>query len=99
MGGEAEGGTAAFTSPWFRVMLGFITFGLLALSIIAGVISYRNWQRLSKGDEFEEFVESEARSRREYMALCGVFISASLGFGIALFAIPVYILGVCVRGR
>ena len=94
LGGEA--GSGVFTDTGFRVLLGFITFGLLAVSVIAGFMSYRNWQRLS---EKSDFVEAEGRGREEFMAMAGVFVSASLGIGIALFAIPIYILGICVRYR
>ena len=94
LGGEA--GTSIFTSTGLRVVLGLITFGLLAVAIVAGFISYRNWQRLS---EKESFANAEGRGREEFMAMAGVFISASLGIGIALFAVPIYVLGMCVRYR
>ena len=94
LGGEA--GSGVFTSTWLRVLLGFITFGLLAVAVAAGFVSYRNWQRLS---DKSSFVEAEGRGREEFMAMTGVFVSASLGIGIALFAIPIYILGICVRYR
>lgn len=94
MGGEE--GSGPFTSTGFRVMLGIITFGLFAVAITAGLTSFRNWRRLSNK---ESFMDAEARGREEFMAMAGVFISASLGIGIALFAIPIFILGICVRYR
>lgn len=94
MGGEA--GSGVFTSTAFHVLLGLITFGLLAVAIIAGIVSYRNWRKLS---EKPSFTDAEGRGREEFMAVAGVFVSASLGIGIALFAIPIYVLGMCVRYR
>jgi hypothetical protein len=94
LGGEA--GSGIFSSTEFRVLLGFITFGLLAVAIAAGLTSYRNWRLLS---DKPEFIDAEGRERQEFMAIAGVFVSASLGIGIALFAIPIYVLGICVRYR
>jgi hypothetical protein len=94
MGGEL--GWAVFTSTGMRILLGVITFGLLAVATAGGIISFNNWRRLSSRDEF---IEAEARGRKQFMALVGVFVSVSLGVGIVWFAIPVYILGICVRGR
>lgn len=94
MGGET--GSSVFTQTGIRILLGFITFGLLAISIAAGYISYRNWRKLSTQPEI---VEAEGRGRQEFMALFGLVVSVSLGVGIIWFAIPIYILGICVRGR
>lgn len=94
MGGELDSGP--FTTTGMRLLLGFITFGLLAVATAGGLISFSNWRKLSSS---ESFVEAEGRGRRQFMALVGVIISVSLGVGIIWFSIPVYILGVCVRGR
>jgi hypothetical protein len=91
-----EVGSAVFTSVGMRILLGVVTFGLLGLTIASGLISFRNWQRLS---ESCEFVEAEGRGRKQFMALVGVLISVSLGIGIIWFSIPIYILGICVRAR
>lgn len=91
-----EAGSGVFTSVGMRVLLGVITFGLLAVATAGGMISFRNWRRLS--DE-NEITEAEGRGRKQFMALVGVFISVSLGLGIIWFAIPIYILGICVRAR
>jgi hypothetical protein len=91
-----EAGSGVFTSVGMRILLGVITFGLLAIATAGGMISFRNWQRLS--DE-SEITEAEGRGRKQFMALVGVFISISLGLGIIWFAIPIYILGICVRAR
>lgn len=93
-GGEM--GSSVFTTTGMRVLLGFITFGLLAIATAGGLISFSNWRKLS---ENEAFIEGEARGRKQFMAKVGVILSISLGVGIIWFAIPVYILGLCVRGR
>jgi hypothetical protein len=79
-----------------RVLLGVVTFGLLAIATAGGLISFRNWRRLS---ESRDFMEAEGRGRKQFMALVGVFISISLGIGIIWFSLPIYILGICVRAR
>jgi hypothetical protein len=94
MGGELDSGP--FTPVGMRLLLGFITFGLLAVATAGGLISFSNWRKLSQS---EDFVDAEGRGRRQFMAMLGVIVSVSLGVGIIWFSIPVYILGVCVRGR
>lgn len=91
-----EAGSGVFTSIGMRILLGVITFGLLAIATAGGVISFINWRRLSQS---QDFIEAEGRGRKQFMALVGVFISVSLGAGIIWFSIPIYILGLCVRGR
>ncbi|HLZ42166.1 MAG TPA: hypothetical protein VKQ11_14450 [Candidatus Sulfotelmatobacter sp.] len=91
-----EVGSGVFTSVGMRVLLGAITFGLLAVATAGGLVSFNNWRRLSQS---REFLEAEGRGRQQFMALVGVFISVSLGVGIVWFAIPIYILGICVRAR
>jgi len=91
-----ELGNGVFTTAGMRILLGFITFGLLAVATAGGIISFGNWRRLSETDQF---IEAEGRGRKQFMALVGVFISVLLGIGILWFSIPVYILGICVRGR
>lgn len=94
MGGET--GSFVFTQTGIRVLLGFITFGLLAVAVAAGYISFRNWRRLSRQSDI---VAAEGRGREEFMALFGLVVSVSLGVGIVWFALPIYILSICVRGR
>jgi hypothetical protein len=94
MGGEA--GSFFFTQTGVRIVLGLITFLLLALAVAAGLVSFQNWRALSRE---HDFVEAEARGREEYMALFGVFVSATLGVGIVWFALPIYIIRMCVRAH
>jgi hypothetical protein len=91
-----EAGSGVFTSVGMRVLLGVITFGLLAVASAGGLVSFANWRRLSQS---REFMDAEGRGRQQFMALVGVFISVSLGIGILWFSIPIYILGICVRAR
>ena len=73
-----------------------IFFALLAIAIGAGIVSYRNWRRLSGG---VRLVRAEATGVREYLALIGVFISVTMGMGIIWLGIPLLILQLCVRIR
>ena len=92
MGGEA--GSAFFTQTGVRIVLGVITLGLLAVGIAAGIISYRNWRVLSR---YPDFATAEGNGRQEYMAIFGVFVSAAMVGGIIWFAIPIYMIRMCVR--
>jgi len=94
MGGEA--GSFIFTQTGIRIVLGIITFVLLAVGTIAGVVSYRNWQALSHNPDF---VSAEGRGRQEFMAVFGVFVSVTLVGGMIWFAIPIYIIRLCERMR
>src|SRR5581483_6757945 len=94
--GRALGSTPVFTQTGLRILLGVITFALLAITTAAGVISYKVWRQLSASSDF---LSAEAYGRKQYMAMSGVLISAALGIGIVWFSIPIYILGACVRAR
>jgi hypothetical protein len=94
LGGEL--GWSVFTPIGMRILLGFITFGLLAIATAGGLISYSNWRKLSSS---ESLIEAEARDRKQFMAFVGIFVSASLGIGILWFSIPIYILRLCERAR
>lgn len=83
-----------------RPAIGFaffaITFVLLAVTIAAGIASYRNWRALSRDRTLRE---AEGRGRQEFMALMGIFVSFTLGFGLIWLTIPLLILSVCTRAR
>lgn len=83
-----------------RPDIGFAYFGttfvLIALAIAAGTTSYRNWKELSSDTSLRD---AEGRGRQEFMALMGVFVSFTLGFGLIWLTIPLLILNVCVRAR
>jgi hypothetical protein len=73
-----------------------VTFVLLALAIAAGTTSYRNWKMLASDARLRD---AEGRGRQEFMALLGIFVSATLGFGLVWLTIPLFILNMCVRAR
>ena len=92
MGGES--GSLVFTQTGIRIVLGIITLAFLAVGVIAGAISFRNWRKLSREPDF---VKAEGSGRKEYMAIFGVIVSATLVMGMIWFTIPIYILSVCQR--
>jgi len=94
IGGEA--GSFIFTQTRIRIVLGVITFGFLAVAFASGLVSYRNWRALS---QMPDLVSAEGRGRQEFMALFGLVVSISLGVGILWFALPIYIIRMCVRAH
>jgi hypothetical protein len=73
-----------------------ITLLLFTLSVAAGILSYRNWRRLSGA---RGLLHAEAQERQEFVALLGVVVSVTLGFGLVWLTIPLLILKLCVRAR
>ncbi|HEY4010394.1 MAG TPA: hypothetical protein VGM11_09610 [Acidobacteriaceae bacterium] len=69
---------------------------LLAITIAAGITSYRNWQSIAQQ---RTLLESPAVDRTEFMAVIGVIISITLGVGIVLLALPPLFLSLCWRAR
>ena len=94
--GQELGAKVSYTKLGMRVLLGVITFGALAIATAGAWVSFNNWQRLSEGSDF---IESEGRPRRQYMALSGVLLSTAMAVGIVWFAIPIYLLNLCSRAR
>jgi hypothetical protein len=72
------------------------TILLIGAAIAAGVVSYRNWRRLSGKIRL---LDAEGNGRREFMALLGIFVSFTLGIGLVWMTIPLFILSICVRAR
>ncbi|HEX5412614.1 MAG TPA: hypothetical protein VFZ27_12255 [Terriglobia bacterium] len=81
---------------WAQALTAGITFFLLAVAILAGVVSYRNWRKLASEPDF---VEAEANDRREFMGMFGVLVSTTLAIGIIWFVLAIFIVGVCVRAH
>ena len=79
------------------VEFAIVTFALLGLSIASGVISYGNWKRLCGNRE--RLADAEGRSREEFMALAGVYLSFTMSIGIVWLGLPVAMLQLCVRTR
>lgn len=69
---------------------------LLAIAIVAGLMSYQNWRKLSGQ---VEILRAEATGSHEYVALLGVFISLTFGMGIVWLGVPLLIITLCVRTR
>lgn len=82
--------------PGVRVVFFVLALLLLALTIGAGVVSYRNFRDLSGR---RQLLESHAVERREFMAMLGVIISVTLGVGIIWLALPPLFLDLCWRAR
>lgn len=82
--------------PGVAIVYFIAAFLLIGLAVVAGVTSYRNWKRLSDAASLHE---AEADRRPEFMALLGVFVSFTLGFGLIWLTIPLLILNLCVRVR
>lgn len=73
-----------------------ISIFLLAISVASGVISYRNWRRLSRQ---EGILEDPAVERRQFMAVLGVIVSVTLGAGIIWLTLPPFFLDLCWRAK
>jgi hypothetical protein len=82
--------------PEVRVLYFVLALVLLALTVSAGVTSYRNWRNLS---EQSGLLDTQAVERREFMALIGVIVSVTLGMGIVFLALPPLFLDLCWRAR
>lgn len=81
---------------WAQALTGGVTFFLLGIAALAGIISYRNWRKLAAESDF---IEAEGHGREEFMAMFGVLVSATLGVGIIWFVLAIYVVGVCVRAH
>jgi hypothetical protein len=82
--------------PAARVLYFVSGFGLLGLTVAAGMLSYRNWNRLSG---VTSLLNAEAYGRKEFMALAGLFISVTLGAGLVWLCLPLFIIEMCLRVR
>lgn len=82
--------------PYIRLLYGLLALALLAVSVVSGVMSYRNWQRLSTE---KDFIEAQGVERREFMAVLGVIVTITLGMGALWLALPPIFLDICWRAR
>jgi hypothetical protein len=87
---------AAGRHPGILLLTILMTVVLFATIVASGIVSYRNWRRLSADADLER---AEGRGREEFMALLGVFVSLTLGFSVIWLALPLFILDLCVRTR
>ncbi len=91
--GQLGGGA---TRPGIALLYALAAVLLIGMACAAGLISYRNWRRLSGAPTLGQ---AEGRGRPEFMALAGVFVSFTLGVGLIWLTIPLLILNLCVRAR
>lgn len=82
--------------PYIRLLYGLLAIALLVVSVWSGMISYRNWQKLSAQ---KDFMEAQGVERHEFMAVLGVIITVTLGMGIVWLALPPIFLDICWRAR
>jgi len=82
--------------PFARVLFVLLAAVLLAVSIYAGIISYKNWQILAAP---QQFFDAEAVERREFMAVLGMIITMTMGMGIVWLGLPTFFLDLCWRAR
>lgn len=89
-------GLAGGSHVGIRLLYSLFAVALFVLSVWSGIVSYRNWQRLSAQ---RDFIGTEGVERHEFMAVLGVIITVTLGMGIVWFALPPIFLDICWRAR
>lgn len=82
--------------PEARVLYFVLWIAVCATASLTGIMSYRTWRALSGA---AGLMSAEGRERKEFMSLCGLFISATLGCGFFWFCLPLFMLQMCVRAR
>jgi len=82
--------------PGARVLYFFVWIAFFGLASLTGAQAYRTWRKLSGTSDV---LRAEGRERKEYMSLCGLFISITLGIGFLWLCLPLFILQMCVRTR
>ena len=91
---ELFGGSG--NSPNARILYFVITLILIGLAMMAGISSYRNWKSFS---DRRALLAAEGRERTEFIALAGLFMSFTLGFGMLWFCVPLFVIQMCLRAR
>ena len=86
----------AGNSPNARILYLVITLVLAGLAVMAGVSSYRNWKKFS---DRRALLRAEGKERTEFVALAGLFMSFTLGFGMLWFCLPLFVIQICLRAR
>lgn len=82
--------------PDVRILYFVVALVLLAITIFAGVTSYRTWRYLS---EQRQVLDLQAVQRREFLAIGGVIVAVTMGMGILWLALPPLFLDLCWRAR
>ncbi len=92
---ELPNGIDVVAQGWLIYLMAAVTLLMLAITITAGVVSFRTFRRFSNAS----LAQAEANGREEFMGLGGMFISFALGIGIILLGIPFLIITICTRAR
>lgn len=92
---QEQFGNASY-HPGARAAYIAVELALLAIVVVAGILSYRNWRAISAQNEI---LDATATDRREFMALLGVFVSLTLGMGVVWLSIPPLMLELCLRAK
>ena len=79
-----------------RWILAGVTFVLFALAIAGAVTSYKDWQRLSQSSDW---IHSQAQGAAEFISLFGLFVSATMAYGIFWIGLPLIFLNICMRAH
>jgi len=82
--------------PYVRMLYSIVAIALFVISIWSGLVSYRNWRKLTAQ---QDFIEAEAVERHEFLAVLGVIITVVMGMGIVWLALPPIFLDICWRAR
>jgi hypothetical protein len=90
------GSLGALSPDGVRWLLAGITIGFLAIAVIGGLLSFRNWMQLA---EQHDLVHAEGSGREQFMALVGVFMGATFAIGIIWAGLPLIFLDICMKAR
>jgi hypothetical protein len=82
--------------PGARLLYFLLWIAFFGLASLTGAQSYRTWRRLSGASDL---LSAEGRERKEYMSLCGLFISVTLGIGFLWLSLPLFMIQMCLRTR
>lgn len=88
-------GTPA-AQPGVRLLIGLLGTAFFILAVWSGVVSYRNWRRLTSQ---KQFMEAQAVERREFLSVLGVIITITMGMGILWLSLPPIFIDICWRAR
>ncbi len=86
----------ASSHPGVRAIYFLLWIAFFGLTALTGAQSYRTWRRFS---EASDLLTAEGRERKEYMSLCGLFISVTLGIGFLWLSLPLFMIQMCLRWR
>lgn len=84
--------------PDVRILYFVLALVFLAVTISAGVTSYRTLRYLTEEGKTNT-LESKAVERREFLALGGLIVAVTMGMGIMWLALPPLFLDLCWRAR